>query len=189
MSASCLSCVPCLRLAAPPSLVCHVSALSFVRHVSDVCPSCVHLCPSCVCLGRVSKLCPPSASAFRLWPHLQTLPAMHPPCLGLVCPLLALPPDLVCHVSALLFVHHLSAKALPLDFGLLWSRAIASSRKIPLTTWIWPKRSNFFVKKKKWGGNKLNERGNACLVDLFTWVRLCPSLLFTFVILPSTTVH
>ena len=136
-SASCLPCVrleslkpclPCVRLAFCPPCVGHVSAL----------------CPPVSTLRllwpRLQTLSPPCVRpCVRLWPHLQTLSAMRPPCLGLcpaLCPLLAMPPNLVRHVSALPFVHCVSAKPLKpclwtlSALGLLWGRAVASSGKI-----------------------------------------------------------
>ena len=89
-----------------------------------------------ICSGRVPGACPPRvrpvsalSTLSPLWPRLQTLSAMCPPCLGLCPPCvrpfstLAVPPNLVCHVSALPFAHHVSAKALPLDFVRSWPAA------------------------------------------------------------------
>ena len=112
-----------------------------VGHVSALCPLVSTLTPLWPRLQTLSAMCPPCVSHVPLcppcehsyvrlvfalsplWPHLQTLPAMCPPCLrpasGLVSTWAA-PPSLVCHVSALPFVHHVSTKALPLDFVRSW---------------------------------------------------------------------
>ena len=60
-----------------------------------------------ICSGRVPGACPPCVR------HVS------------VCPVssLAMPPNLACHVSALFFVRHVFAEALPLDFVRSWPAA------------------------------------------------------------------
>ena len=115
-SATCLPCVhlvPCVRLesalATLPNLVHRLVSAT----LSAMCPPCVR-----PCVRHVSAYV---RACVQVWAPLQTWSAiglgLRPPCLhfGLASNL-----NLVCHVSALPFVHHVSAKALSLVFVSSW---------------------------------------------------------------------
>ena len=135
------ACRPCVR---HPPLARHVSTSCLVSGLSPLWPrfqTLSTMCPPCVCnfVCYVSalrpSLCPP---CLGLCPGLRPALAASPnlvghrpgpcvrPCLhfGLASNL-----NLVCHVSALPFVHHVSAKALPLVFVSSWP-AVGQGRGI-----------------------------------------------------------